>query len=141
MSQGEHFMQTFRNALSSVAFSVVAAGVVAMAPTAAAQSTAPQPLPPGFKVVLNDDRVSVVESTFAPGVVVPLRNYPRRTVYVLRGSSELKFSHADGRTETQTQAPGNVRSRDPEVMSVANVGANEVVVLVVVDKRDLPARN
>jgi quercetin dioxygenase-like cupin family protein len=133
-------MQASRNALSSVAFSIVAAGVLAMPLASVAQTTAAAPLPPGFRVVLNDDRVSIVESTFAPGVVVPMRNYPRRTVYILKGSSEMKYTYADGRTETLAQETGTVKSRDPEVMSVTNVGATDVVALVLVDKRDLPVK-
>jgi quercetin dioxygenase-like cupin family protein len=133
-------MQTNRNALSSIALSIIAAGMLAVPLAAVAQTTAAAPLPPGFKVVLNDDRVSVVESTFAPGVVTPMRKYPRRTVYILKGSSELKYTYADGKTETLAQEVGTVKSRDPEMMSVTNVGTNDVVALVVVDKRDLPAK-
>ncbi len=133
-------MQPSRNALSSIAFSVIAAGMLAMPLTPVAHTAAAPTLPPGFKLILNDDRVSVFESTFAPGVVVPMRNYPRRTVYVLKGPSEIKYTYADGRTETVTQVPGTVRSRDPEMMSVTNVGSTDFVILVVADKRDMPAR-
>ena len=134
-------MQTSRNALSSIAFSVIAAGMLAIPLAAVAQTTAAPPLPPGFKVILNDDRVGVVESTFPPGVAVPMRNYPRRTVYVLKGSTDIKYTYADGRTETVAQVAGTVRSRDPETMSVTNVGEQDLVILVVVDKRDQAARN
>ncbi len=133
-------MHTNRNTLVCIASSVIAAGVLAMPLTTVAQTTAAPPLPPGFKVVLNDDRVSVFESTFSPGVVTPMRKYPRRTVYILRGSSELKFTYSDGKTETLGQEAGTVKSRDPEMMSVINLGTTDVVALVVVDKRDLPAK-
>lgn len=128
-----------KSLLAAAAALVMAAGMLAMPLAAVAQSTAAPPLPPGFKLILSDDRVSVVESTFAPGVVVPMRSYPRRTVYVLKGSSEVKYIYADGRTETVAQVAGTVRSRDPEMMSVTNVGAQDFVILVVIDKRDLPA--
>lgn len=101
--------------------------------------TAPQP-PAGFKVILNNDHVRVFESTFAPGVVVPMTNYPRRTTYILKGPSQFAYSYADGKTETITQQAGMVNSRERERMSVTNAGVNEVVVLVVIDKRDVPAQ-
>lgn len=100
-------------------------------------SATPQ-LPAGFKVVLNNEHVRVFESTFAPGVVVPMNNYPKRTTYVLKGSSQMAYSYADGKTETLTQQTGAVSSRERERMSVTNVGTSEVVVLVVIDKRDIP---
>lgn len=132
-------MKTQLKSILAAAAMLTIAGGLAMPLAASAQPTggAP-PLPPGFKLILSDDRVSVVESTFAPGVLVPTRNYPRRTVYVLKGSPEVKYTYADGRTETVAQVTGSVRSRDPEVMSVSNVGAQDFVILVVVDKRDLP---
>ena len=102
------------------------------------QATAAPELPAGFKVILNNDQVRVFESTFAPGVVTPMANYPQRTVYVLKGSSQMAYSYADGRTETLTQQAGVVSSREKERMSVTNVGTSQLVILVVIDKRDLP---
>ena len=128
-----------KSLLAAVASLVVAGGMLVMPLAAVAQAAAaPPPLPPGFKLILSDDRVNVFESTFTPGVVVPMRNYPRRTVYVLKGSTEVKYTYADGRTETVAQVAGTVRSRDPEAMSVTNIGAQDFVILVVIDKRDLP---
>lgn len=131
-------MKTQSKSLLAAVASRVVAGGLAMPGAAVAQTSAAPPLPQGFKLILSDDRVTVFESTFAPGVVVPMRNYPRRTVYVLRGASEVKYTYADGRTETVTQAAGAVSSRNPEVMSITNLGAQEFVVQVVADKRDLP---
>ena len=65
-----------------------------------------------------------------------MTNYPKRTVYVLKGQSQLTFSYADGKTETLNQQAGAVSSRERERMSVTNAGVNEV--LVVIDKRDMP---
>lgn len=128
-----------KSLLAAVASFVVAGGMLAMPLAAVAQAAAAPPaLPPGFKLILSDDRVNVFESTFAPGVTVPMRNYPRRTVYVLKGASEVKYAYGDGRTEAVTQASGTVTSRNPEMMSITNVGAQEFVMLVVIDKRDLP---
>jgi hypothetical protein len=133
-------MQTNRNTLSFIAFSGIAACVLATPLAAVAQNTAAPPIPPGFKVILNNDHVRVFESTFAPDVAVPMMNYPRRTMYVLKGASQFKYSYPDGKTETIAQNVGDVRSLEPGRMSITNVGANEAVVLVVIDKRDMAAQ-
>ena len=52
----------------------------------------------------------------------------------------MTYSYADGRTETLTQQAGDVSSRERERMSITNVGANDAVVLVVIDKRDMPVQ-
>ena len=129
-------MKTQAKTLLAIAASLAFAAGVATPLLASAQGA--QQAPAGFKVILNNDRVRVFESTFAPGVTVPIADYPRRTVYVLKGQSQFAYTHADGKSETLTQQAGTVSSRERERMSVTNTGANEVVVLVVIDKRDLP---
>ena len=128
--------------LPSVAASLAIAAAFIIPHLALAQSVpqataAPTP-PTGFKLILNNESVRVFESTFAPGVVVPMTNYPKRTIYVLKGTSQFNYLYADGRTDTLNQEVGAVSSRGAERMSVTNAGAIEVVVLVVIDKRDIP---
>ncbi len=130
-----------KSRLAAVAWLVVAGGL-AMPLAALAQQTRQAsnaaPTPTGFKVILDDEHVRVFLSTFAPGVVVPMRNYPRRTLYILKGPASLKFTDGDGKTELLTQETGSVRSASPGQQALTNVGTNEAVVLVVVDKRDMP---
>lgn len=125
--------------LAVAASLAVAAGLAT--PFAASAQSVPQtaiaPLPAAFKTILDNEHVRVFESTFAPGVVIPMRNYPRRTIYVLKGPSQMKITDADGKTQMQTDETGSVRSAEPGKQMIANVGTNEVVVLVVLDKRDV----
>ena len=67
-----------------------------------------------------------------------MTNYPKRTVYVVKGSGPMSYTYADGKTETVTQQAGVASSRERERMSVINTGTNDIVLLVVIDKRDLP---
>ena len=103
------------------------------------QAAAAPPPPAGFKIVLDNEHVRVFESTFGPGVAVPARFYPRRTAYVIKGPAQMTTQYADGKVETTTSEPGSVRSLAAGMQAISNVGNNEVVVLIVIDKRDLPA--
>ncbi len=113
-------------------------------PFAATAQNAPQtsaaPLPAAFKTLLDNENVRVFESSFAPGVMVPMRPYPKRTVYVMKGPSHMQITDADGKSHMQTGETGSVYSAEPGKQTITNVGSNEVVVLVVVDKRDMPAQ-
>ena len=126
--------------LLALAVSLVAAAGLATPFAASAQNvpqTTPAPLPTAYKTLLDNEYVRVFESTFAPGVVIPMRNYPRRTIYVLKGPSQMKITDADGKTRMETAETGSVSSVEPGSQMIANVGTNEVVVLVVLDKRDM----
>ncbi len=135
-------MNTQRKTILALAASLAFVGGMAIPLQASAQATpqasaAPQ-LPAGWRVILNNDNVRVFENTFAPGVVYPMTNYMKRTVYVVKGSGPMSYTYADGKTETVTQQAGLASSRERERMSVINTGTNDIVLLVVIDKRDLP---
>lgn len=135
-------MNTQRKTFLALAASLAFAGGLALPLLASAQATpqaaaAPQ-LPAGWKVILNNDHVRVFENTFAPGVVYPMTNYPKRTLYVVKGPTPFAYTYADGKVETITQQAGTSYVREKERMSVVNTGSNDLVILVVIDKRDLP---
>lgn len=135
-------MKIQRKTILALAVSLAFAGGMAIPLQASAQATqqapAAPPLPAGWKVILNNDHVRVFENTFTPGVVYPMTNYPKRTVYFVKGSAPMSYTYADGKTESITQQPGVASSRERERMSVTNTGTTDVVLLVVIDKRDLP---
>ncbi len=130
-------MNIYQDTLLALASSLALAGGLAL-PLAASAQSAPQ-APAAFKVILDNEQVRVFESTFAPGIVVPMRSYPRRTVYVVKGPANFKFTEANGTTETLVQEAGSARSAPAAQQSVTNLGTNEVVALIVIDKRDMAA--
>ncbi len=135
-------MNTQRKTFLALTASLAFAGGLAFPLLASAQATpqaaaAPQ-LPQGFKMLLNNDHVRVMESTFAPGVVYPMANYSKRTLYVVRGTAPIAYTYADGKTETLIQREGTSYVRDKERMSFTNTGTTDLVLLAVFDKRDLP---
>lgn len=126
----------------ALAVSLTMAGGLATPQGASAQSAQPAlaaaQLPAGYKIVLDNEHVRVFESTFAPGVVVPMRNYPRRTVYVIKGPAQMSTEDASGTVDAFTSDAGTVRSVAAGMQKITNVGTSDAVLLVVIDKRDLP---
>jgi quercetin dioxygenase-like cupin family protein len=95
----------------------------AMCMTASAQdpvSTSPQ----YYKVLLENDRVRVLEYRLKAGETEPMHSHPAGVVYVLSGAT-LKFSYPDGRTEEKTAATGETIWRDPVTHAVGNTGKTE----------------
>jgi hypothetical protein len=88
---------------------------------------------------MQDPEIDLIGAVRIRRVALTPLSHPRRTTYILKGPSQFAYSYADGKTETIIQQAGVVSSRERERMSVTNVGVNEVVVLVVIDKRDVPA--
>ncbi len=135
-------MKHQRTSLLALAVSLTMAGGLATPLAASAQSTQQAPaaaqVPAGYKIVLDNEHVRVFESTFAPGIVVPMRNYPRRTVYVVKGPAQMATEDASGTVEAFTSDAGSVRTVAAGMQKIANVGTNEAVLLVVIDKRDMP---
>ena len=135
-------MKIQRKTILALAASLAFAGGMTLPLQASAQATqqaqAAPPLPAGWKVILNNDHVRVFENTFTPGVVYPMTNYPKRTAYFVKGSAPISYTYADGKTETVTQQAGVASSRERERMSVTNTGTSDAVLLVVIDKRDIP---
>lgn len=114
-------MNTQRKTILALAASLAFVGGMAIPLQASAQATpqaaaAPQ-LPAGWRVILNNDQVRVFENTFAPGVVYPMTNYLKRTVYVVKGSGPMSYTYADGKTETVTQQAGVASSRERKNVS------------------------
>ena len=135
-------MKTQRATLLATALSLSIVGALAMPLAASAQGVqqapATPPLPAGYKIVLDNEHVRVFESTFAPGVVVPMRNYPRRTVFVIKGPANMTTQDPTGKVEALTSEAGSVRTVAAGMQLITNVGSNEAVLLVVIDKRDMP---
>jgi quercetin dioxygenase-like cupin family protein len=80
--------------------------------------------PQYYQVLLENDRVRVVEYRLKPGAKEPMHSHPAGVVYVLSGAT-LKFSYPDGRTEERTAATGDTIWREPVTHAVENIGTTE----------------
>ena len=80
--------------------------------------------PQFYKVLLENERVRVLEYRLKPGEKEPMHSHPAGVVYVLGGGT-LKFSYPDGRTEEKTAATGETIWRNPVTHAVENTGNSE----------------
>jgi quercetin dioxygenase-like cupin family protein len=68
--------------------------------------------PKYYKVLLENDRVGVLEYVLKPGEKEPTHSHPAGIVYVLSGA-RLKFTYPDGGSEVKEAATGETIWREP----------------------------
>jgi len=81
--------------------------------------------PTHFKVTLNNQQVRVMEFRVKPGEKTPMHSHPNHIIYSLNGGT-LKFTLANGKSDTATIKPGQVVWHNAETHAVENVGKTEV---------------
>lgn len=107
----------------------------AIAQPAAAQEKKAEKAPVRVqKILVNDDRVRVSESVFKPGEANPMAQRGYRVTRVLKGSTTVVRTHADGRTQKIEWKEGGVYVSPADNASTKNVGKSEVVIYTVVLK-------
>ena len=79
------------------------------------------------KILVDNDRVRVVESVWKPVEVNPLIPRGYRVTRILKGSTTIVRTHADGKTETIEWKEGGVYVSPADNASSKNVGKSEVV--------------
>lgn len=77
--------------------------------------------PAHYKVILNNDRVRILDAHLKPGEENPMHSHPNRVTYALTGGT-LKFTLPDGKTNTVTFRAGQATWRNAETYTVENVG-------------------
>ena len=93
--------------------------------------------PQFYKVLLENEKVRVLEFRLEPGEKEPQHSHPAGVVYVLNGAT-LKFSYPDGRTEERTAATGDTIWREPVTHAVENIGKTQAHVIVIDLKKSAP---
>lgn len=90
------------------------------------------PLKEEVTVLVDNDRVRVVEQRLKPGAESDSRARPYRVVRAIKGGT-LQRIYPDGRTETRPWKTGEVKVDEPTEASyiVKNIGKTETVLYVV----------
>lgn len=83
------------------------------------------PAEPTVKVLAENDRVRVQESTYKPGEGQAIRDRPLAVIRVLKGGTMLR-TFPDGKTETERFKDGQTRIREPATYGNKNVGKTTV---------------
>ncbi len=84
--------------------------------------------PNTHKVLLENDRVRVLDIRVKPGTKVPMHSHPDYVVYAL-SDFKVKFTFPDGKTAEVEGKAGEATWRDAETHAAENVGTTELHVL------------
>jgi quercetin dioxygenase-like cupin family protein len=80
--------------------------------------------PAHYKVILNNERVRVLDVHHNPGEKSPMHSHPYHVVYSFT-DSRVKFTSSDGKTDIRTVKAGQATWHNAETHTVQNVGKTE----------------
>ena len=86
--------------------------------------------PESYKVLLENDRVRVLEYRIKPGKKDAIHSHPDYIVYPL-SSAEVKFTFPDGKTIEREGKAGEVMFFEAETHATENVGTTEAYGLII----------
>jgi hypothetical protein len=87
------------------------------------------------KVLVDNDKVRVTESVFKPGEENPMEARGYRINRVLKGTTTIQRTHANGKVEKIEWKEGGVYQAGPDNASSRNIGKSEVVLYTVTLKQ------
>ena len=90
--------------------------------------------PHAYKVLLENDRVRVLDFRLKPGEKVSTHRHPPYMVYVL-SASKVKFTLPDGRSKEIENTPGETFWHEAGSHAAENIGANELHTLEIEFKK------
>jgi quercetin dioxygenase-like cupin family protein len=86
--------------------------------------------PQNCKVVLENERVRVIEVVAKPGEKIPMHSHPAHLLYAL-SAGKMATAFTDGKSATAEIKIGDVRWLDPVTHANENTGTTEIRALVV----------
>jgi quercetin dioxygenase-like cupin family protein len=86
--------------------------------------------PQDVKVLLENDRVRVLEVRHQPGVKEPMHSHPAYVSYYL-GATRVRVTMPDGKTVEKDRKNGEVQFSEPVTHALENIGTSEQHVLVI----------
>jgi quercetin dioxygenase-like cupin family protein len=104
--------------------------MAALAPLSVAAQDLAMTAAKNTKVLLDNDKVRVLELQMAPGGKTGMHSHPDNIVYFLTGG-EAKQTLADGTTKNLSSKAGEVRWSEPVTHDTENVGKSAVKVLII----------
>ena len=87
--------------------------------------------PNNFKVLLENDRVRVLDYHAKPGDKIPMHSHPAYIIYAVSGTGKSKFTSADGKTEEREATAGGATWRDAETHAAEYLGPGDVHAVLV----------
>jgi quercetin dioxygenase-like cupin family protein len=109
---------------------LLAAPLLMLAPAASAQDSVAV-APQFHKVLLENDKVRVLEVTLKPGDKIPMHAHPGGYVAYSVSGSKARFTGADGKPVDRDMKTGEAIWSDPVTHIAENVGTTTTKVIVV----------
>jgi quercetin dioxygenase-like cupin family protein len=86
-------------------------------------ATSPAPEVKGQKVLLENDRVRVLEFVLQPGIAMGMHEHPRDRVEITLSGGRVRVTQEDGSTQESDEKEGVVFTRaNPRRHDVVNIG-------------------
>ena len=124
-------MKKLRNVVLSV---LLVTFVLVVGPKLALAQDPVKVAPDNYKVLLENDRVRVLDVHVKPGEKTPMHSHPANVIYAF-DAAKTKFTFPGGKTQTRSFKAGDVIWGAAEKHAGENTGSNEVHVLVFELKR------
>lgn len=131
-----------RSAIAALA-AVIVTGGIAAAFAQEAITSAPDPLPiypQNYKVLLENERVRVLDFRLAKGATEQLHSHPAN-VAVFLDTFKIRFRFPDGRTGIRDAHLGDVGYSEPVIHASENIGEKDAHGILVELKESMPSRS
>jgi len=96
--------------------------------------------PNHFKVLLENERVRVLDFHSKAGEKIPMHSHPAYIAYGIAGAGKTKFTTPDGKVREAPAEPGRAVWNETETHASEFVGTGEVHVLMVELKEPAPSK-
>ena len=87
--------------------------------------------PNNCKVLLDNDKVRVIEYTAKPGEKIGMHSHPANVVYLISGGGKTRFTMENGKTEERELKAGDAVWIDAVTHATENIGKEKTLVLLV----------
>ena len=87
--------------------------------------------PKNFKVLMENDRVRVLDFTAAAGEKIPMHSHPAYISYSISGAGKTKFTYPSGKTTEPAAKTGQATWHDAETHASEYQGSGSTHVLLV----------
>jgi beta-alanine degradation protein BauB len=87
--------------------------------------------PDHFKVLLENERVRVLDFHSSAGVKIPMHSHPAYISYSISGAGKTKFTSKDGKVTEETAKTGQATWHEPNTHASEYVGTGSAHVLLI----------
>lgn len=94
------------------------------------EKTVPEP---AVRMLLENNKITVIESRLVPGARSVLQERPPRAIYYL-SPGQRKYTDFDEKSDVRAFKAGEMEWREREMVEVENIGKTEIRLLLIVPK-------